>query len=428
MCYNLIRHNQGGDSMKRAYKMELSVTNEQKIMIHQSIGTCRFLYNQFIAHNKELYQTYLEEKEKLTQQGVSTSRQKGLLPPSSMSGYDFDKYVNNELSKKEGFEWIKKCSSKARKQSIMNAHQAFQSFFKGEKGFPNFKKKTDQDVKIYFPKNNPTDWEYERHRIKIPTLGWVKLKEFGYLPKNANIKSGTVSQKADRYFVSVLVEQLEPQKEVQLNEQGLGLDLGLKDFAIVSNGMKFHNINKSRQIKRLEKKLKREQRRLSRKYESLKIRQKEIKKQEGGTVTRCNLNKQILKIQRLHYKLTNLRESYRQDVAVKVAKTKPAYITIEKLNVKGMMKNKHLSKAISQQGFYDFKTKLLNQCQKYGIELREVSMWYPSSKTCHSCGHIHKDLKLKDRIFVCPECGYQEDRDLNASYNLRDATEYTIFT
>ncbi len=414
--------------LKRAYKMEISITDEQRIIIHQSIGTCRFLYNQFIAHNKEHYQNYLEEKEKLTQQGISLSRQKELLPKSSMSGYDFDKYVNNELSKKEGFEWIKKCSSKARKQAIMNAHQAFQSFFKGDKGFLNFKKKNDQDVKLYLPKNNKTDWGYERHRIKIPTLGWVQLKEFGYLPKNAKITSGTVSQKANRYFVSVLVEQLEPQKDIQLNPEGLGVDLGLKDFAIVSNGMKFGNINKSRQMRRLEKKLKREQRGLSRKYESLKIRQKEIEKQEGGTVTKCNLNKQILNIQKLHLKLTNLRESCRQSVAVELAKTKPAYITIEKLNVKGMMKNKHLSKAISQQGFYDFKMKLLNQCKKYKIELREVSMWYPSSKTCHSCGHIYKDLKLKDRVFHCPVCGYEEDRDKNASYNLRDAIEYTVLT
>ena len=414
--------------LKRAYKMEISITDEQRIIIHQSIGTCRFLYNQFIAHNKELYQSYLEEKEKLIQQGVSSSRQKELLPKSSMSGYEFDKYVNNELSKKEGFEWIKKCSSKARKQAIMNAHQAFQSFFKGDKGFPNFKKKNDQDVKLYLPKNNKTDWEYERHRIKIPTLGWVQLKEFGYLPKNAKITSGTVSQKANRYFVSVLVEQLDPQKDTPLNKEGLGVDLGLKDFAIVSNGMKFGNINKSRQIRRLEKKLKREQRSLSRKHESLKIRQKEIEKQKGGSVTKCNLNKQILNIQKLHLKLTNLRESYRQSVAVELAKTKPAYITIEKLNVKGMMKNKHLSKAISQQGFYDFKMKLLNQCKKYKIELREVSMWYPSSKTCHSCGHIYKDLKLKDRVFHCPICGYEEDRDKNASYNLRDAIEYTVLT
>ena len=399
------------------------VSSEQRMKIHQAIGTCRFLYNQFIAHNKELYQHYLEAKEALTQQGIASSQQKELLPKSSMSGYDFDKYVNNELSHQDGYEWIKKCSSKARKQSIMNAHQAFQSFYKGEKGFPNFKKKNDQDVKLYLPKNNKTDWKYERHRIKIPTLGWVKLKEFGYLPKNAKITSGTVSQKANRYFVSVLVEQLECQKDIQLSEQGLGVDLGLKDFAVASNGMKFGNINKSRQIRRLEKKLKREQRCLSRKYEALKI-----KKQKGGTATQCNLQKQILNVQKLHLKLTNLRESYRQLVAVELVKTKPAYITIEKLNVKGMMKNKHLSKAISQQGFYDFKVKLLNQCQKYNIELREVSMWYPSSKTCHSCGHVHKDLKLKDRVFHCPVCGYEEDRDQNASYNLRDATEYALLT
>lgn len=409
--------------MKRAYKIELSVTETQRTKIHQSIGVCRFLYNKYIAYNKELYQNYLDEKEKLQCQGVALSWEKELLPKSYVSGYEFDVYINNQLSQQEGFEWIKKCSSKARKKSIMNAQKAFESFFKGEKGFPKFKKKRDQNVKLYFPKNNKTDWEYDRHRIKIPTLGWVKLKEFGYLPKNIKIISGTVSQKANRYYVSVLVEQIAPQKTNQLNKQGIGVDLGLKDFAVASNGMKFSNINKSRQIKRLEKKLKREQRCLSRKYEQFKIR-----KAKGGSVTTCNLQKQILNVQKLHLKLSQLRESYRQSVAVQLVKTKPAYITIENLNIRGMMKNKHLARSVSQQGFYDFKRRLLDQCLKNGIELREVSRWYPSSKTCHSCGYVHKELKLKDRIFLCPRCGYQEDRDVNASYNLRDAIEYTILT
>lgn len=182
--------------MKKAYKLEICPTNVQRQKIHQTIGNCRFLYNHFIAKNKELYAVYVEEKERFLDSGFEIESIQKQLPRSYMSGFDFDKYINNELSSQAGFEWLKSCSSKARKQAIMNADKAFKEFFSGNKGFPKFKKKSDQAVKVYFPKNNVTDWISERHRIKIPTLGWVKLTEFGYLPQNAKITSGTVSQKS----------------------------------------------------------------------------------------------------------------------------------------------------------------------------------------------------------------------------------------
>jgi putative transposase len=253
-------------------------------------------------------------------------------------------------------------------------------------------------------------------------LGWVYLKEKGYISTIANIKSGTVSIKAGRYYVSVLIETKE-KYQVNSNE-GIGIDLGLKDFAIISNGITKKNINKTKNVKKLEKKLRREQRKLSRKYESLKVRNKNIKK-EGGTVTRQNIQKQIVKVQRLHQALGNIRENYLNQSVNEVVKTKPQYITIEDLNVRGMMKNKHLSKAISKQGFNIFRVKLNNKCREFGIELRIVDRFYPSSKLCHECSSVKKDLKLSDRIYIC-ECGYKEDRDYNASLNLRDAKIYKI--
>ncbi|HFD8691639.1 transposase [Clostridium perfringens] len=395
--------------MKRAYKMEINPTDEQKSKIHQTIGVSRFIYNFYIARNKEIY-----EKE-----------------GKFVSGMDFSKWLNNEyIPNNQEMKWIKEVSSKAIKQAIMNGDKSFRDFFKKAKGFPRFKKKKNQDVKAYFPKNNKTDWTIERHRVKIPTLGWVRLKEFGYIPTNSIVKSGTVSQKADRYYVSILVEETDIKisnsnigiKIFNHNNEGIGIDLGIKDFAICSNGNKFKNINKTSTIKKVEKKLKREQRKLSRKYESLKIRNK---KEKGGNVTRQNIQKQIVKVQKLHQRLTNIRTDYINKIVSSIIKQKPSYITIEDLNVKGMMKNKHLSKAITSQKFFEFKTKLMSKCKQNDVELRIVDRFYPSSKTCSQCGEIKKDLKLSDRVYKC-SCGFVIDRDLNASINLRNAKEYKI--
>ena len=386
--------------MKRAYKMEINPTDEQKSKIHRTIGVSRFVYNFYIARNKEIY----ERKGKF------------------ISGMDFSKWLNNEyIPNNQEVKWIKEVSSKATKQAIMNGDKAFRDFFKKAKGFPRFKKKKNQDVKAYFPKNNKTDWTLERHKVKIPTLGWVRLKEFGYIPVNSIVKSGTVSQKADKYYVSILVEE-DDKKVYKSTNEGLGIDLGVKEFAVCSDGSKFKNINKTSTVKKIEKKLKREQRKLSRKYESLKIRNKNIKE---GRATGQNIQKQIVKVQKLHQRLTNIRTDYINKIVSSIIKQKPSYITIEDLNVKGMMKNKHLSKAIASQKFFEFKTKLTVKCKENHIELRIVDRFYPSSKTCSNCGKIKKDLKLSDRIYKC-DCGLAIDRDLNASINLKNAKEYKI--
>ena len=386
--------------MKRAYKIEINPTQKQKLKIHQTIGVSRFVYNFYIARNKEIY------------------KKEGKF----VSGIDFSKWLNNEyIPNNQDMKWIKEVSSKATKQAIMNGDKAFRDFFKKAKGFPRFKKKKNQDVKAYFPKNNKTDWTLERHRVKIPTLGWVRLKEFGYIPVNSIVKSGTVSQKADRYYVSILVEETDI-KISNPNNAGVGIDLGIKEFAVCSDGIKFKNINKTSTVKKVEKKLKREQRKLSRKYESLKIRNKNIKE---GRATSQNIQKQIVKVQKLHQRLTNIRTDYINKIVSSIIKQKPSYITIEDLAVSNLMKNKHLSKAIASQKFFEFKTKLTVKCKENHIELRIVDRFYPSSKTCSNCGKVKKDLKLSDRIYKC-DCGFTIDRDLNASINLKNAKEYKI--
>ena len=383
--------------MLKSFKTEINPTEEQKTKIRKTIGTCRFIYNFYLAHNKKLH----EDGKKF------------------MSSNKFRIWLNNEyLPQHPEYSWIKEAYSKAVTQSVNNGQTAFTRFFNHESAFPNFKKKGKSDVKMYFVKNNPKDCHCERHRIKIPSLGWVRIKEKGYIPTTKDgyvIKSGSVSIKADRYYVSVLVE-VSDNKTINHFDEGIGIDLGLKDFAIVSNGRTYQNINKSAKLKKLERQLIREQRCLSRKYENLK---------KGDATQRANIQKQKLKVQKLHHRIDNIRTDYINKTIAEMVKIKPSYITIEDLNVKGMMKNRHLSKAVASQKFYEFRAKLLTKCNKSGIELRVVDRWYPSSKICHCCGSIKKDLKLSDRIFKC-RCGYIEDRDFNAALNLKDAETYSI--
>ena len=387
----------------KSYKTEINPTQEQIQKISKTIGTCRFIYNFYIAHNKELY----SKGEKF------------------MTAKSFSIWLNNEfLPNNPDYSWIKEVSSKSVKKSMENAYAAFIRFFKKQSKFPRFKKKNKSDVKMYFVKNNPKDCFCERHRINIPTLGWVKLKEKGYIPTTKDgyvIKSGTVSCKAGRYYVSVLIDIPDMEKQ-PLNDFGLGIDLGIKEFAIISNGIVKKNINKTAKLKKLEKQLKREQRCLSRKYEDFKKRNNKMK---GGGATRQNIQKQVVKVQKLHQRINNIRTDYVNKSVNEIVKTKPSYIAIEDLDIKGMMKNKHLSKAVASQKFYEFRTKLESKCKELGIELRIVDRWYPSSKLCHECGCIKKDLRLSDREYIC-ECGYHADRDYNASLNLRDAKSYKI--
>ena len=381
----------------KSFKTEINPSEEQKVKIRKTIGTCRFIYNFYLAHNKELH----ENGKKF------------------MSSNKFRVWLNNEyLPNHPEYSWIKEAYSKAVTQAVNNGQTAFTRFFNHKSAFPRFKKKGKSNVKMYFVKNNPKDCRCERHRINIPSLGWVRIKEKGYIPTTKDgyvIKSGHVSIKADRYYVSVLIEI--PDNKIDNNSnEGIGIDLGLKDFAVVSNGTSYKNINKSAKLKKLEKQLIREQRSLSRKYENLK---------KGGSTQRANIQKQRLKVQKLHHRIDNIRTDYINKTIAEIVKTKPSYITIEDLNVSGMMKNKHLSKAVASQKFYEFRTKLQAKCNENGIELRVVDRWFPSSKTCHCCGAIKKDLKLSDRTFTC-DCGYIEDRDFNAALNLRDATTYEV--
>ena len=384
--------------MYRAIKIELKLTVAQKIKVYQTIGIERFIYNEYIKYNQEQYK----------------------LGNKFISANDFSKYLNNiYLPNNPDKKWIKEVSSKSVKQAMIYGEKAFKNFFKGLSAFPVFKKKGKNELGAYFVKNNKTDFEFYRHKIKIPTLKFVRVKEYGYIPKNAIIKSGTITKIADRYFLSLIMKVEDSVKATNTSSKGLGIDLGIKDTAICSDGRVFKNINKTIKIKKLKKKLKREQRKMSRSIEyskSKKIKLKECK----------NFNRKKLKVQKLFYRLNCIRDDYNNKMVNEITRAKLKYITIEDLKVSNMIKNKHLSKAIQEQNFYAIRTKLINKCKERNIELRLVDTFYPSSKTCSCCGSIKKDLKLNDRIYKCYNCGLEMDRDYNASINLEKAKVYKI--
>ena len=384
--------------MYKALKIELKLTVAQKIKVCQTIGTERFIYNEYIKYNQEQY--------KLGNKFVSAN--------------DFSKYLNNiYLPNNPDKRWIKDVSSKSVKQAMTYGEKAFKRFFKGLSSFPIFKKKGRNELGAYFVKNNKKDFEFYRHKIKIPTLKFVRVKEYGYIPKNTNIKSGTITKIANRYFLSLIIEVKDIVKTENTSTKGLGIDLGIKDTAICSDGKVFKNINKTKKVKKLKKKLKREQRKMSRSIEyskSKKIKLRELK----------NFNKKKLKVQKIFYRLNCIRDDYNNKIVNEITRAKLKYITIEDLKVSNMIKNRHLSKAIQEQNFYSIRTKLINKCKERNIELRLVDTFYPSSKICSCCGNIKKDLKLNDRNYKCYNCGIEIDRDYNASINLEKANIYKI--
>ena len=392
----------------KAYKTEIKPNKKQIELIHQTFGSTRYIYNQFISYNFDR----LKNNEPI------------------MSGYDYSKMINNDPNRPE---WLLKSPSKAIKQAIMNGDKAMRDYLNGKKGKPNFKKKT-KDNSFYLIGTIGVI-KAERHRIFLPKLKWVQLKEFGYIPNN--IKSVTVSMKNGRYYVSCLTYETKDDRIITSNE-GIGIDFGLKNQFITKNET-ISSINKSKQIKKLEKKLKQKQRALSRKYENNMTNKVYYKtgKKKGHLknfkwkrpLHECkNLNKNQRLVNKLYERIARIRTDYNQKALQSILKQKPSFIVIEDLNIKGMLKNKHLSETISNAQWYMSRLFLTNQCEKLGIELRLVPRFYPSSKLCSCCGYKNTELKLKERTWTCPKCNVVHNRDKNASCNLEQCQNYTVLT
>ena len=389
----------------KAYKTEIQPNKEQIELIRQTFGNTRYVYNQYIKLNLDR----LKENQDI------------------ISGYEYSRMLNNDPERPN---WLLKSPSKAIKQSIMYAHTAVWSYLKGNQGMPKFKKKGKHNSFYLIG-----TIKVERHRIFLPKLKWVRLKEFGYIPKN--VKSVTVSMKNERYYVSCLVDETKDERIITSN-QGIGIDFGLKD-QFITEKLTIPSINKSPKVIKLEKKLRRKQRALSRKYENNMTNKVYYKtgKKKGQLksfkmkrpLQECkNINKQRLVVDKLYERITRIRTDYNQKALQSILKQKPSFIVIEDLNIKGLMKNKHLSKAISNAQWYKSRLFLMNQCEKLGIELRLDPRFYPSSKLCSSCGYKNTELKLKQRTWICPECCVVHNRDINASLNLEQCQNYTVLT
>ena len=372
-------------------KIRLKPTTEQEILFRKSAGVSRWAYNFFLGENERIYREYIDN---------------GKIGKKSISEGDVRKYIN----------WLKEVGSNVMKQGVKDASLALQRYFKGLSGKPKFKSKHKDRPSFYV---NYESLSRKQGGFQGEKIGFVKTSEaLPKLNKNEKYSNPRITFNGKYWYLSVGYEVQE--NTVELTDESLGIDLGVKDLAICSNGKVYKNINKIQRVKKLEKKLKREQRKLSRKIEnniqSYKSNRNPIYKRP---LKECqNVQKQNRLIRNIHRKLANIRQNYLHQTTTEIVKTKPSRIVMESLNVSEMMKNKHLSKAIQQQKFYEFKRQIEYKSKLNGIEFIQVDKFYPSSKTCSCCGNIKKDLKLSDRMYKCDVCGLVIDRDYNASINL----------
>lgn len=377
--------------MFKSIKVMLHPNNKQRTKMFQCFGVSRFAFNWALGRQQENYKN----------------------GGKFISAFDLEKEFG-QLKKLPEYAWLNQYSSVIPLMSIMDACNAYKNFFNGNNDFPKFKskKKSKPSFYVHSGKIEFTDTYVKLMKLSDSTrknrrkLNWVRLAEAGRVPTNCKYSNPRVTFDGINFWISVSVE-VEDSTEVPTNE-GIGIDLGVKDLAICSDGNIYRNINKTGEVKRLEKKKRRLQRKLSKKY---------VLNKYEKTKNTLKLEKELLK---LNHRLSNIRHNYIHQVTSEIVNRKPMFISLEDLNVSGMMKNRHLAKAIQEQSFYSFKEILSYKARSRNIQIIEVPRFYPSSKTCSVCGTVKSDLKLSDRVFICPECGNRMDRDLNASINLKN--------
>ena len=358
--------------MLKAYKYRLYPNKKQEILIQKTFGCCRFVYNQTLAHRKEMYETKKE----------------------SMSKIDCNNWKNKTL--KVNYEWLKEVDKFALDNAIINMDAAYQKFFNEHAGYPKFKSKRDnrKSYKTNYTNGN-IEVYFEKNEIKLPKLKWVKAKihrEF-----IGKIKSAIISQvPSGKYFISVLVET--EQISMKYIDNKVGIDLGIKDLLITSDGEKIDNLKLT---KKYEKKLAKEQRRLSHK-------------------AKCSKNwiKQRIKVARIHEKIHNTRIDHLHKISHHLISENQVIVS-EDLSVSNMVKNHNLAKAISDCGWHELTRQLTYKAEWNGRTYIKIGRYVPSSQTCNICGYVNKDTKdLSVREWTCPECGTKHDRDINAAINI----------
>ena len=378
--------------MIKTYKVRLEPNNKQAQKLKQFAGAARYAYNWAIAKEKEAYELG--------------------------NGFIYDNELRKLFTKhKADNVWLYNISSNVTAQAIIDAVIAFTNFFKGRANFPKYKSRKRSKPSFYQDgfKVKATDTRIRIEKISKSQrpnkqkLNWVKLSEKGRIPFVKSYLNPRITFDGIHWYISVGVEHPDDSVRVPTNP-GIGIDLGIKELAVCSDGHTYKNINKTERVRKLEKQKLRKQRQISRKYL--------MNKRGNNYVKTKNIEKSELKLLKINHKLTNIRNDYIHKVTTDIVKREPSFIVIEDLNITGMLKNKHLAKSIQQQNFRKFRELLTYKAERAGIKLIIADRFYPSSKACSCCGSVKHNLNLSDRVFKCNSCGLEIDRDLNASLNL----------
>ena len=379
--------------MIKTIRVMLVPNNKQKTKLFQYANTARFAYNWALAKEKDNYKN----------------------GGKFISDGDLRKEFT-QLKKTDKYLWLNEISNNVTKQAIKDACNAYKRFFKGYSRFPKFKSRKfsspsfyQDNVKIQFTDTHVKIEGFSSSRKKNKQkLNWIRLAEHSRILVDCKYTNPRIKYDGINWWISVGIEYEDP--TIRPSNEGVGIDLGIKELAICSDSNKYQNINKTETVKKIEKKKRRLQRSISRSYE---------KNKKGKEY--CKTNNVIKKeklLLKLNHRLTNIRQNYLQQTTSEIIKREPSFVCIEDLNVSGMMKNKHLSKAVSQQGFYEFRKQIEYKAEWNNIPVVVADRFFPSSKLCSCCGNIKKDLKLSDRIYKC-ECGNVIDRDYQAALNLK---------
>lgn len=386
-------------------KIRLLPTKEQENLFWRSAGTARWAYNYFLSENERVYNDWLAN---------------GQTGKKYISEGDVRKHINNVL-KKTTHTWLREIGSNVMKQAVKDANLAMQRFFSGLSGYPKYKSRHKSKISFYV---NYESLKKTQNGFRGEKIGFVKTASpLPKIGKDKKYVNPHISYDGRYWYLSVGYDVATEQ--VELTTESIGIDLGIKDLAIIANTSgeltdKVKNINKTSRVKKLKKRLRRMQRKVSRKLEkNIKGYTKNRRPIWKTSLKQCqNIQKQNNIIRRIHKHLNDIRNNHVHQATSAIVKLKPYRIVMEDLNVKGAMKNRHLSKAIDEQKWYEFKRQIQYKAEMHGIAFVEADRWYASSKTCSHCGYVKKDLKLSDRIYRCPSCGAIIDRDINAAINL----------
>ena len=386
--------------MIKSIKVRLNPNNKQLTKLFQYAGCARFAYNWAISREQDNY------------------KQGNKFLSDSELRKEF-----TQLKKQSEYQWLNEVSNNVTKQAIKDACNTYKRFFKGQCKYPKFKSKKhstpsfyQDNIKIQFTDTHVKVESFSMSKKQNKQkLNWIKLCEKGRIPTDCKYMNPRFTYDGLYWYVSVGIE-VNDNTTLPSNE-GIGIDLGIKDLAICSDGNTYKNINKTQTVKKLEKKKRRLQRSISRKYEE--------NKKGASYCKTSNIIKSEKELLKLNHRLTNIRQNYLHQTSAKIVKREPSFICIEDLNVSGMMKNKHLSKAVQQQGFYEFRRQIEYKTMWNNIPVVIADRFFPSSKLCSCCGSIKKDLKLSDRIYKC-ECGNIIDRDYQAALNLKQYGENVL--